>query len=39
MKKRANPDSEQNIRRIDTKPRAKNKRTDFRCTSFAGGKR
>jgi hypothetical protein len=29
MKKRANPDSEQNIRRIDTKPRAKKQTHGF----------
>lgn len=37
MKKRANPDSEQNIRRIDTKPRAKKQTHGFQVHFLRGG--
>jgi hypothetical protein len=37
MKKRANPDSEQNIRRIDTKPRAKKQTHGFQVHYLRGG--
>ena len=37
MKKRANPDSEQNIRRIDTKARAKNQTHGFQVHFLRGG--
>jgi hypothetical protein len=36
MKKRANPDSEQNIRRIDTKPRAKKQTHGFQVHFLRG---
>lgn len=36
-KKRANPDSEQNIRRIDTKPRAKKQTHGFQVHFLRGG--
>jgi hypothetical protein len=38
VKKRANPDSEQNIRRIDTKPRAKKQTHGFQVHFLRGGK-
>jgi hypothetical protein len=37
VKKRANPDSEQNIRRIDTKPRAKKQTHGFQVHFLRGG--
>ena len=37
MKKRANPDSEQNIRRIDTKPRARKQTHGFQVHFLRGG--
>jgi hypothetical protein len=37
MKKRANPDSEQNIRRIDTKSRAKKQTHGFQVHFLRGG--
>jgi hypothetical protein len=37
MKKRANPDSEQNIRRIDTKPRAKKQTHGFQVHFLRSG--
>jgi hypothetical protein len=37
MKKRANPDSEENIRRIDTKPRAKKQTHGFQVHFLRGG--
>jgi hypothetical protein len=37
MKKRANPDSEQNIRRIDTKTRAKKQTHGFQVHFLRGG--
>ena len=37
MKKRANPDSEQNIRRIDTKARAKKQTHGFQVHFLRGG--
>jgi hypothetical protein len=37
MKKRANPDSEQNIRRIDTKPRAKKQTHGFQVHFLRAG--
>ena len=37
MKKRANPDSEQNIRRIDTKPRAKKQTHGCQVHFLRGG--
>ncbi len=37
MKKKANPDSEQNIRRIDTKPRAKKQTHGFQVHFLRGG--
>ena len=37
MKKRANPDSEQNIRRIDTKPRAKKQTHGFQVHFLSRG--
>ena len=37
MKKRANPDSEANIRRIDTKPRAKKQTHGFQVHFLRGG--
>ena len=36
MKKRANPDSEENIRRIDTKPRAKKQTHGFQVHFLRG---
>jgi len=36
MKRRANPDSEQNIRRIDTKPRAKKQTHGFQVHFLRG---
>jgi hypothetical protein len=36
MKKRANPDTEQNIRRIDTKPRAKKQTHGFQVHFLRG---
>src|SRR3954470_10463241 len=36
MKKRANPDSEQNIRRIDSKPRAKKQTHGFQVHFLRG---
>ncbi len=36
MKKRANPDSEENIRRIDTKPRAKKQTHGFQVHVLRG---
>src|SRR6476619_889145 len=36
MKKRANPDSEENIRRIDTKPRAKKQTNGFQVHFLRG---
>jgi hypothetical protein len=36
VKKRANPDSEQNIRRIDTKPRAKKQTHGFQVHFLRG---
>ena len=38
VKKRANPDSEQNIRRIDTKPRANKQTHGFQVHFLRGGK-
>ena len=38
VKKRANPDSEQNIRRIDTKARAKKQTHGFQVHFLRGGK-
>jgi hypothetical protein len=37
MRKRANPDSEQNIRRIDTKPRAKKQTHGFQVHFLRAG--
>ncbi|HXM33477.1 MAG TPA: hypothetical protein VN921_07470 [Chthoniobacterales bacterium] len=37
MKKRANPDSEENIRRIDTKPRARKQTHGFQVHFLRGG--
>ena len=37
MKKRANPDSEPNIRRIDTKPRARKQTHGFQVHFLRGG--
>ena len=37
MKKRANPDSEQNIRRIDTKPRARKQTHGFQVHFLRAG--
>ena len=37
MKKRANPDSEQNIRRIDTKPRARKQTHGFQVHFLRSG--
>jgi hypothetical protein len=37
MKKRANPDSEENIRRIDTKPRAKKQTHGFQVHFLRAG--
>jgi hypothetical protein len=37
VKKRANPDSEQNIRRIDTKPRANKQTHGFQVHFLRGG--
>jgi hypothetical protein len=37
MRKRANPDSEQNIRRIDTKPRARKQTHGFQVHFLRGG--
>ena len=37
MKKKANPDSEQNIRRIDTKPRARKQTHGFQVHFLRGG--
>jgi hypothetical protein len=37
MRKRANPDSEQNIRRIDTKPRAKKQTHGFQVHFLRSG--
>src|SRR6267378_3984226 len=37
MRKRSNPDSEQNIRRIDTKPRAKKQTHGFQVHFLRGG--
>jgi hypothetical protein len=37
VKKRANPESEQNIRRIDTKPRAKKQTHGFQVHFLRGG--
>ena len=37
MKKRANPDSEQNIGRIDTKPRARKQTHGFQVHFLRGG--
>jgi hypothetical protein len=37
MKKRANPDSEENIRRIDTKPRSKKQTHGFQVHFLRGG--
>jgi hypothetical protein len=37
VKKRANPDSEQNIRRIDTKPRARKQTHGFQVHFLRGG--
>src|SRR5882762_10947918 len=37
MRKRPNPDSEQNIRRIDTKPRAKKQTHGFQVHFLRGG--
>ena len=37
MRKRSNPDSEQNIKRIDTKPRAKKQTHGFQVHFLRGG--